>query len=230
MNPEARQFEVLPRLQAVTHPIPKLRRSFEKRLCSRWLWGKELSNRWGLLNIPVWRRVLVNWRNIPVRILEVGSWEGGSAIIFLKYLRRSSIVCIDTFEGGIDQLNHPRLAKEIAMIEGRFDRNLASFVGRVEKIKSDSIAALDALAAAGRCFDLAYIDGSHLRDDVMADSIRVWPLIVPGGCIIWDDYEWKPRFPPEQRPQPAIDAFLSDHTGNYRLLAKAKQMIVERLR
>jgi hypothetical protein len=35
--------------------------------------------------------------------------------------------------------------------------------------------------------------------------------------------------PSEQRPQPAIDAFLHQREGQYRLLAKGYQLIIERL-
>src|SRR5438105_992681 len=111
--------------------------------------------------------------------------------------------------------------------EGRFDGNLAQFRDRIEKIKSHSHSALDRLGKQGRQFDLAYIDGSHRRDDVMADSLGVWRLLASRGIVIWDDYTWEIDLQPEDRPQPAIDAFLAEHQGRYRLLAKAQQVIIE---
>ena len=68
-----------------------------------------------------------------------------------------------------------------------------------------------------------------MRDDVTADSNHTWPLVRPGGIVIWDDYTWSPGAPPEERPQPAIDAFLAAHEGQYRLLAKGLQVIVRKL-
>jgi predicted O-methyltransferase YrrM len=219
----------LPRPHAVTAPIPKLQRSIEKRLYAPWFWGKDFSGDWVARHIPLWRRVLAGWRDRPIRILEIGSWEGRSALFFLKFLPGSRITCIDTFSGGDDQVRQAQLFAEVPHVESRFDRNLAAYAARVEKIKSRSVPALEALAAAGRRFDLAYIDGSHLRPDVMDDSVRVWPLVVPGGVLIWDDYDWRPDLPDHERPQPAIDQFLAEHAGNFRLLARAQQMIVERL-
>ena len=35
--------------------------------------------------------------------------------------------------------------------------------------------------------------------------------------------------PAEDQPRPAIDAFLQDHQGCYRLLAKTYQVVIERL-
>jgi hypothetical protein len=51
-----------------------------------------------------------------------------------------------------------------------------------------------------------------------------------GGVVIWDDYKWGPGLPPEERPQPAIDAFLQVQAGSYRLLASGYQVMIERLK
>lgn len=39
-------------------------------------------------------------------------------------------------------------------------------------------------------FDLIYIDGSHMRVDVMMDAVLAWPLLKAGGVMVFDDYEW----------------------------------------
>ena len=103
------------------------------------------------------------------------------------------------------------------------------FAGRVEKLKSRSGPALAQLASAQRQFDLAYIDASHRRDEVMNDSLGVWQILAPGGIVIWDDYEWGRSLAPDERPGPAIDDFLRAQTGHYRVLAKTYQMMIERL-
>jgi len=87
------------------------------------------------------------------------------------------------------------------------------------------------LSTQKRRYDLAYIDGSHDRCDVMADSLGVWSMLNLGGSIIWDDYRWgRHHLPLEQRPQSAIDEFLREREGQYRVLSKGYQMIIERLR
>ena len=47
--------------------------------------------------------------------------------------------------------------------------------------------------------------------------------------MIWDDYNWRRDLPAEARPQPAIDQFLRDHHGLYRLLAMNNQVAIARL-
>ena len=207
----------------------KLIRKFDRLRFRPWFRRGEFSTDWATSHFSVWRQVLAPWRSRDIHLLEIGSWEGRSAIFFLNYLRNSRIVCIDTFGGGVEHQTYAPFSAQLSLIEQRFDRNVAPFGSRVQKIKSASVPALKQLAAQRRQFDLAYIDGSHLRDDVAADSANTWPLIKLGGIVIWDDYSWSPDAPPEQRPQPAIDAFLAAHEGQYRLLAKGLQVIVRRV-
>jgi predicted O-methyltransferase YrrM len=196
-----------------------------------WFWRGNFTSDWIWKNYSIWRRVLAPLRDRPTRILEIGSFEGRSAVFFLKYLPQSTIVCIDTFAGTAEEdYVYKFLEQRMSAAESRFEHNVAPFAARVEKIKSRSAPALDALIAEGRRFDLAYIDGGHRYDDVMADSVAVWTMLEPGGIVIWDDYEWAPEFQPEERPKPAIDDFLQAREGSYRLLAKGYQIIVERTR
>ncbi len=217
------------RPHAVSRRPQRLEKSLFRLGYRSWFQGKQFTTDWTSVHFALWVRVLAPLRNEPLRILEIGSWEGRSAVFFLNFFKRSMIVCIDTFCGNTEEQSYKQLTQELPGAEARFDGNLAPFQDRMEKIKSASHAALERLTAQGRQFDLAYIDGSHLRDDVMADSVGVWRLLAPGGIVIWDDYTWEAGLPPEQRPQPAIDAFLDEHQGRYRLLAKAEQVIIERL-
>ena len=215
---------------AVRRPPHGLQRRLDRFRYRSWFQGKEFTTDWSSGNFSLWRRVLWPLRNEPIKIIEIGSWEGRSAIFFLNFFDQSRMVCIDTFAGNTEESKvYERLAGLLPDVEQRFDRNLAPYKDRVEKIKSRSGPALEKLKLAGRRFDLAYIDGSHWRDDVMADSLGIWSLLDPGGIVIWDDYGWGLKSPPEERPQPAIDAFLHEREGAYRLLAKGYQVIVERL-
>ncbi len=207
----------------------RLERSLYRLRCRSWFRGKNFTTDWASNQFAVWYRVLSPLRNKPLRILEIGSWEGRSAIFFLNFFARATIACIDTFQGNSEEQQYQHMRSGLAGVEQRFDQNLAEFGTRVEKIASSSSAALRQLAAQRRQFDLAYIDGDHRRDQVMADSLGVWQVLAPGGIIIWDDYSWGSDRPAAERPQPAIDAFLAQHEGGYRMLARTEQVIIERL-
>jgi len=192
---------------------------------------KEYSCDWTTAHTEVWERVLTPWRLRKARILEIGTWEGRSAVYFLGHLPCSTITCIDTFQGTLSLLHlpeHSEWVRQIPYVEMRFDRNTAEFGDRVEKIKDESVPALDRLIAAGRIYDIVYVDANHRFEDVAADSIRAWRLLAPDGLLIFDDYGWRPKYPASERPKDAIDAFLEAHAGSYVLLEKGYQVIVRR--
>lgn len=219
-----------PRPAALAWRPHRLEKIADRLRYRSWFADKDFSSDWTSGNFTMWRRVLSPLRDEPLRILEIGSWEGRSAVFFLNFFPRATITCVDTFGGSAEEhYVYAQLAAQLSQAEARFDRNLAPFGARVTKIKNHSVAALARLDAENRRFDLAYIDGGHRRDDVMADSLGVWRLLAPGGIVIWDDYEWGRGLAPDERPQPAIDDFLRDHRGAYRLLAKTYQLAIERL-
>jgi len=37
-------------------------------------------------------------------------------------------------------------------------------------------------------YDIVYIDGSHVANDVLQDAVLVWQLVKVGGFMIFDDY------------------------------------------
>jgi len=81
--------------------------------------------------------------------------------------------------------------------------------GQVTTIKGYSQRVLRNLPPES--FDVIYIDGSHTGYDVLADAILAWELLKEDGVIIFDDYQWRRGggLPPELKPGPAIDAFLT---------------------
>jgi predicted O-methyltransferase YrrM len=216
-------------VEPIFKPASGLTKAFYRLRYRPWFWHGDFTYDWVWKHYPVWRRVLTPLRQQPVRIVEIGSFEGRSAVFFLRFLPLSTIVCIDTFAGTPAESEvYKCLEQQMRTAEARFDRNVAPFASRVEKIKSRSADVLPRLIAAGRRFDLAYIDGGHRHQDVMDDSDGVWQILAPGGTLIWDDYEWAPHFAPEERPKPAIDAFLRAHQGEYRLLFKDYQVVIRR--
>ena len=195
---------------------------------ARWFEGKSFTVDWASHNFSNWAYTLAELRAKPLSILEIGSWEGRSALFFLNYLPLSRITCIDTFEGSKEHHNRPGWERFIAESEGRFDANLAAFAGRADKIKLPSVAGLAQLAARGARFDLIYIDGSHVAADVYADATGSWALLKAGGIMIFDDYLWDNVPEEAERPKPGIDAFMAEHEGDYHVLHRGYQMILLR--
>lgn len=178
-----------------------------------WFRGKDFTTDWMTRKAPRWNKFLQPLRDKAVNVLEVGSFEGRSAVFILNYLPLARLTCIDYFKGDLDW---------------RFDANLAPFQSRLTKLKGSATVHVDELVRSRKEFDLIYLDAGKQRDWVLALSLLIWPLLKKDGILIWDDYEWGLDRPPEQRPHDGIDAFLKIHEGDYELLWNRWQVFIRR--
>jgi Methyltransferase domain len=127
-----------------------------------------------------WEHVLAPYRSKVRSVLEVGCYEGQSALFWLNFFDCERIVCVDNWANFADGTACPY------EVENHFDANLRPWHERLNKIKSESTVALHSLR--GFEFDFIYIDGDHSEDQVMVDSCLAWPLLRPGGVMVWDDF------------------------------------------
>lgn len=128
----------------------------------------------------------------PLRILEVGSYEGGSATWYIRYLMshpESTITCVDPWS--------PELRNDAcnsSLVFDTFEYNIAQTgisPDRVRVLRNDSILALSSLLLQGEQFDHIYIDGSHELHDVVADIALAWRLLAVDGVMTLDDVPWR---------------------------------------
>lgn len=178
------------------------------------------SSDWVSHAAPLWSEQLIGFKGREgVRLLEIGSHEGRSAVWFLDNILThptSSITCVDIFPHKV--------------LEARFDHNIEAtgFSDRVMKIKGRSGEVLKRLRQGH--YDIVYIDGSHRAADVYMDARLSWELLKKGGVMIFDDYRWEPeRLPREELPAPGIDSFLEDFRSEIEVLHKGYQVIIKRV-
>ena len=81
-----------------------------KARITEWEAGKTFSTDWAAAHFFAWAELLHPLPDKPLRILEIGSWEGRSALFFLNYLPRSRITCIDPFGGNVEHHINPYFA------------------------------------------------------------------------------------------------------------------------
>ena len=194
-----------------------------------WFTGKDFTSDLTSGHFSRWHQLFQSRRDEPMRILEVGSWEGRSAVFFAEYFPHGSVTCIDTFAGG-PVAHYGAMVDEIASVEARFDENVRPYGSRVRKLKTTSILGLGALQAEGQNFDLIYLDGDHRRDNVLAESLIAWPMLADQGFLIWDDYKAGRGLPIEERVRQAADLFLWLRAGEFDELARGAQLIIRKRR
>ena len=170
--------------------------------------------------------ILQSRRERVVDVLEVGAWEGRSTIFWLNFFSNSRVTCIDTFGGSAE--HQIDFSDSLPAIERHFDANLAPYAPRVEKIKAHSKDALSLLGVTGRRFDFVYLDGSHRATDVYADACLAWPMVRPGGALLFDDYTWIGLPDEMDRPKIGIDAFLRSAAGSFREIDRGLQVLIEK--
>ncbi|GLK82776.1 hypothetical protein GCM10017653_08450 [Ancylobacter defluvii] len=179
-----------------------------------WFDGKEFTSNFATKRVLIWTPLFQHWADKPIKVLEVGSYEGSSAVFFARFFPNAEITCVDTFWNSYEIL---------------FDKNIAEFGDRIEKVKGSGIGALDRFKDERRRFQLIYLDGGKSRDHALGLALLAWPMLASNGIMMWDDYNWGSNAKPEQRPHDGIDAFLALHRGEYRIRYSGAQMIIQKL-
>jgi len=119
-----------------------------------------------------------------MRIIEIGSWVGTSAVEFAKYFKK--VICVDPF---IPIKGTITACYEMQEVEDAFKENIAPFPN-ISHIKHRSTEFL--LSLFGERADAIYIDGEHTYKAVKADigaALKLNPVILCGH-----DY-WPGKFP-----------------------------------
>lgn len=166
--------------------------------------------------VEAWVSLLAPFKDKVKAILEIGSYEGQSSLFWLDFFPGVALTCVDPWA------YYTTGALSAIEVEDHFDTNVGKLV---TKIKGNSIPSLYALSASR--FDLIYIDGDHRRDQVMIDSLMAWPLLNPGGVMIWDDYAtYDPTAKPSRRPQPAVDMFIAMKADELSILANTQEQML----
>lgn len=139
--------------------------------------------------------------NDAIKILEIGSWAGGSAITWAEALKKYSkqggmILCIDQWVNYLDSLDsklwtHKTMKKALKSnkIYSLFLHNIAASKHNdiVFTFKGSSAQNLPMLK--NNQFDIIFIDGDHSYEGVYSDIEKSAPLLKNEGLICGDDLE-----------------------------------------
>lgn len=138
----------------------------------------------------------------PLRILEIGSWIGSSALTWGQALTvlspmKGMLVCIDPWEPyfGQEDLTRGAVYRNMDRISRAdisyelFRYNVSFIESGVDVITIRGKSSLASLNVRRNYYDIVYIDGSHYYEDVLEDLRIAKDLVVDGGIICGDDLE-----------------------------------------
>ena len=156
-------------------------------------------------------------------ILEIGSYEGRSAIFFLKMFKNSKITCVDTWSGSDEHLK-----QNFSIIETNFDTNTKLYQNenRLKKIKTTSNVFF---SNNFQSFDLIFVDGDHSSDQVKKDINNSWKILNNGGYLILDDYLWWYYKDLKNNPAFTINNFISENLSKISSLKVWQQVIIKKV-
>jgi len=168
---------------------------------------------WFSANIPIFQQFLSDLRDRPCRLLEIGTYEGRSAIWLINNIATHPSSRLDTVD-----------ASECA----RLQHNLATLGS--DKITFHLGPSTEVMRTLTSCaYDFAYIDGNHSTVNVLEDAVHAFRLVKAGGVIGFDDYlkdevDWDQ----DGTPKAAIDTFLTIYSKEIELLHQGWQVWVRK--
>jgi len=184
---------------------------------------------WFSGNIPNWTTWFAEFKDKPIKVLEIGCYEGMATLWLLENILghpRSSITVIDTFGGSIE---HGDVAPvDFSNVRETFMQNTNKYWEKILLIEGKSQKEIPGLIER---YNIIYIDGSHKASDTITDAALAWQKLLPGGIMVFDDYAWL-GYPdkPSMNPYPAINAFLHMWEDEYKLIHKDYQVAIRKIR
>ena len=179
-------------------------------------------SKWFCNNLYFLSNALKSFQNIN-SILEIGSYEGRSAIFFLNFFKNSKITCVDTWEGSDE--HDKRIFLEI---EKNFLINTEDFIKskRLSYLKSNSNTFFNYNHAK---YDLIFLDGDHSFDQVLKDAENAWDCLNINGYLIFDDYLWWYYHDIMKNPSSAINQFLIKKKNEIMIIKIWHQVIIKKI-
>lgn len=156
------------------------------------------------------------------KILEVGSYEGRSAIFFLKTFPNANIICVDTWSGSDEHNQY-----NFSVVEKNFDINTNYYQNNncLKKIKDTSN---NFFFNNFENFDLIFVDGDHSSHQVKLDIENSWKILNKGGYLLLDDYLWWYYKDLQKNPSSSINNFIINNLSDISILKIWNQVIIQK--
>jgi predicted O-methyltransferase YrrM len=182
----------------------------------------EFTSDWFSHHIPVWTQLLAPYAGRPVRALEIGSYEGRSAIWLCEQVLThpdARLTCVDLFSG---DGSRDYSAADGDLLYRRFTANTAPYAARLRVLRGES-GRLLRLEPVAPTYHFVYIDGSHKSWHVLEDAILAWRLLEVGGLLLFDDYMGGDPAS-HHYPHLGINCFLACHRDALEIVHRGYQL------
>lgn len=124
----------------------------------------------------------------PASILEIGTHDGTRALEFHMAAPMATYEGIDLFEQGSEEMDKAELNVKRRTTEAEVREKLQNANLQFALYTGDSKKVLPELVEQGFKYDFIFIDGGHSVETIQNDLMHSISLLLPGGCIVMDDY------------------------------------------
>ena len=166
-------------LDRLKHPLNKTKKKYLKNKHKNFLVSKKTTSDYFSLNAYYWD-LIINKNFNTFSYLEIGSWEGNSALYILENFKTKKVVCVDIWDLYEDSYKNESFKRF-----ENFQSNLLSYKDRYSFFKNTSDIFFQ---DNNEKFDIIYIDGWHEAPQVYKDICNSWNCLNKDGIIICDDY------------------------------------------
>ena len=182
--------------------------------------SEDISKKWFTNNLYFIKKNLANTK--IKNLLEIGSYEGRSALFFLDLFKITKISCVDTWSGSDEH-------KDINFhaIENNFDLNTKSFKEKKTLLKF-KMTSDEFFKQNKNKFDFIYVDGDHAKDQVYKDLINSWSILNSNGFLLIDDYMWWYFKDLKKNPASAVNSFINKYFDQVRKIVIWHQVLLQK--
>ena len=148
--------------------------------------------------------------------LEIGSYEGNSAMFVANTFPKSKVYCVDNWNKTEEYGD-----QNFDIVEKNFDYNTSSF-NNILKFKNNSD---EFFKKNNTLFEVIYIDGYHRDFQVLKDCRNAWKILKKDGLLICDDYIWNFYENIKENPCYSINKFMDEIKNENKVLEVSKSQI-----
>ena len=189
---------------------------------------KDMDNKWknNTNRFISWSEIFLSkfQRDEHLKLLEIGSCQGHSALFFLWFFKNCHIDCVDVW----DRFTKLGSAENNKRDERLFNENLRDFSGRFRKLKLFSIEFFSENFSQRGIYDIVFIDGSHHSEEVLSDCLHCFQLLKVNGLMIIDDVFFMCNDRYNDNSLKAIDLFLDLKKQDLKVIKLNSQLFIQK--
>ena len=197
-------------LDRLKHPFIQYKKKRLSKLHQSFLKNKKTSEDYFSINVYYWDLILNKYFK-EFSYLEIGSWEGSSALYILNNYKTKKVYCVDVWD-------------KDEKYEELYKKNFNNFLHNMEEFKDRYFffkeRSDDFFKKNDEYFDLIYIDGTHESFQVDKDINNAWKFLNLNGIIICDDFFYGNLYSGlnEDVPANSINKFIKKQQNKLKVL------------